>query len=155
DVVMEFTGGLADSTKADPASGKIILAIPDFAGNHNAGMIEFGNDGYLYISTGDGGNAGDGDKNGQNPHAPLAKIPRIDVDPPTVGRAYGIPADNPFASGVDGAPEVWVLGLRNPWRWTFDRATGDMWIADVGQNQIEELDVLVAGQQAGKNLGWS
>ncbi|HEV7559130.1 MAG TPA: PQQ-dependent sugar dehydrogenase [Kofleriaceae bacterium] len=155
DVVMEFSGGLTDPAKADPTSGKIILSIPDFASNHNGGMIEFGNDGYLYVATGDGGNAGDPNRNGQNTHALLAKILRIDVDHPAAPKPYGIPADNPFADGMNGAPEVWVFGVRNPWRWSFDRMTGDMWIGDVGQNQIEELDVLVTGQQAGKNLGWS
>jgi glucose/arabinose dehydrogenase len=155
DIVMEFTRSATDPDLADPTSGRVILSIPDFAGNHNAGMIEFGGDGYLYVATGDGGGAGDPDRNGQNTHALLAKILRIDVDHPAAGQPYGIPSDNPFANGVDGAPEVFIYGVRNPWRWSFDRANGDMWIGDVGQNQIEELDVLVAGQQAGKNLGWS
>src|SRR5262249_53729307 len=93
--------------------------------------------------------------NGQDPHALLAKILRIDVDHTAPPRAYAIPAGNPFADGAAGAPEVYILGVRNPWRWTFDPATGDMWIADVGQATIEELDVLPAGHQAGVNLGWS
>jgi glucose/arabinose dehydrogenase len=154
DVVVEYTGGRTDPNKADPASAKIILSIDDPAGNHNGGMMEFGSDGYLYISTGDGGNQGDPVNNGQNKNALLGKILRIDVDHPAGGKPYGIPADNPFAAG-GGAPEIFIIGLRNPWRWSFDRATGDMWIGDVGQNMIEELDVLPAGQQAGKNLGWS
>jgi glucose/arabinose dehydrogenase len=155
DTVVEFTRSADDPDKIDPTSARTVLAIPDFASNHNAGMIEFGSDGYLYVATGDGGGAGDPDRNGQNTHALLAKILRIDVDHPSGGKPYGIPADNPFADGVAGAPEVWLYGVRNPWRWTFDRKTGDMWIADVGQNQIEELDVLDAGHQAGTNLGWS
>jgi glucose/arabinose dehydrogenase len=117
-------------------------------------MIEFGSDGYLYIGTGDGGSAGDPQRNGQNTNALLGKILRIDVDHPANGKPYGIPADNPFAAG-GGAGEVFIYGVRNPWRWSFDRGTGDMWIGDVGQNILEELDVLPAGQQVGRNLGWS
>jgi hypothetical protein len=139
---------------ADPASEEVILAIPDYASNHNAGMIEFGDDGYLYVSTGDGGGGFDPNRNGQSTTALLAKILRLDVDHPASGKPYGIPADNPFVSG-GGAPEVFVYGLRNPWRWSFDAATGDMWIGDVGQTAQEELDFLPAGHQAGKNLGWS
>src|SRR5262245_49965209 len=138
DVVVEFSG---TGDRADPASARMILSIPDFAANHNGGMIEFGADGLLYISTGDGGQANDPQGNGQNTGALLAKILRIDVDR---GDPYAIPPDNPFAAG-GGAPEVFVYGLRNAWRWTFDRATGDMWIGDVGQGDWEELDVLPAG----------
>jgi glucose/arabinose dehydrogenase len=148
DVLVEFAG---NGDRADPASARTILSIPDFASNHNAGMVEFGADGLLYVSTGDGGQANDPHGNGQNPNALLAKILRIDVDR---GDPYAIPPDNPFVAG-GGAPEVFVTGLRNAWRWTFDRATGDMWIGDVGQGDWEELDVLPAGQQAGKNLGWN
>ncbi len=155
DVLVRYTASATDPNVADPTSATTILSIKDFAVNHNAGMIEFGSDGMLYISTGDGGSGGDPARNGQNTHALLAKILRIDVDHPANGMPYGIPADNPFADGVAGAPEVYIYGLRNPWRWSFDRATGDMYIGDVGQGLTEELDVLVAGQQAGKNLGWS
>jgi glucose/arabinose dehydrogenase len=153
-VLERFTVSAADPNQADPNSGVVILSIPDFATNHNAGMLEFGSDGYLYISTGDGGSGGDPARNGQNPNALLAKILRIDVDHPANGQMYGTPADNPYAGG-GGAPEVYLMGVRNPWRWTFDRGTGDMWIADVGQNCIEELDVLRAGTAKGANLGWS
>jgi glucose/arabinose dehydrogenase len=153
-IVAEYTGGRTDPNKADPASGKIILSIDDPFANHNGGMIEFGSDGYLYIGTGDGGSAGDPLRNGQNTNALLGKILRIDVDHPANGKQYGIPSDNPFAAG-GGAGEVFIYGVRNPWRWSFDRGTGDMWIGDVGQNILEELDVLPAGQQAGRNLGWS
>jgi glucose/arabinose dehydrogenase len=117
-------------------------------------MLEFGSDGDLYVGTGDGGGGGDPNQNGQNTNALLGKMLRIDVAHPANGNNYGIPADNPYANG-GGAPEVFMIGLRNPWRWSFDRATGDMWIGDVGQNLIEELDVLPVGQQNGKNLGWS
>lgn len=153
DVLEEYTVS-ADPNVADPASGKILLAIPDFATNHNGGMVEFGADGLLYVGEGDGGGGGDPERNGQNTSALLAKILRLDVDHPAGGKPYGIPAGNPFAAG-GGAPEVFVYGVRNPWRFSFDRATGDLWIGDVGQNLIDELDVLPAGQQAGKNLGWS
>ncbi len=154
DVLASYTGSTTDPNVADPASGKVLISIPDFASNHNAGMIEFGADGFLYVSTGDGGAGGDPHRNGQNTNVLLAKILRIDVDHPANGKPYGIPSDNPFASG-SGAPEVWIYGVRNPWRWSFDRATGDMWIGDVGQGVTEEVNVLLAGHQAGVNLGWS
>ena len=153
DIVERFTTS-ADPNVADPGSGTIILSVPDYASNHNGGMLEFGGDGFLYISLGDGGGMGDPDRNGQNTSALLAKILRIDVDHPANSKPYGIPADNPFATS-GGAPEVWIYGVRNPWRWSFDRANGDMYIGDVGQGQIEEIDVLKAGAQAGRNLGWS
>ncbi len=154
DVVERFTISGSDANVADPTSGVVLLAIPDYAVNHNAGMIEFGSDGYLYVSTGDGGAGGDPRRNGQNPFALLAKMLRIDPDHPAAGSAYGIPADNPFAHG-GGAPEVFIVGARNPWRYAFDRGNGDLWIADVGQDTVEEVDYLPAGHQLGKNLGWS
>lgn len=154
DVLARYTVSATDRNRADPDSGVAVLTIPDPYSNHNGGMIEFGSDGYLYISTGDGGGGGDPFGNAQNPDALLGKMLRIDVDHPDPGKPYGIPADNPYATGAGGAPEVFMLGLRNPWRWSFDRATGDMWIGDVGQSDIEELDVLLAGQQVGRNLGW-
>jgi glucose/arabinose dehydrogenase len=153
-VLQRFTASETDPGRADPASGEIILSIPDFASNHNGGMIEFGADGLLYVSTGDGGGTGDPENQGQDRSSLLAKILRIDVDRAEGGKRYGIPPGNPFSSG-GGAPEAFVLGLRNPWRWSFDRATGDMWIGDVGQFEYEELDILPAGRQAGRNLGWS
>jgi len=166
DILARYTASATDPSVADPASGTILLAIPDFASNHNGGMLEFGADGFLYIGTGDGGGGGDPHRNAQAIDRTaasciasqcdplLGKILRIDVDNPANGKPYGIPADNPFAAG-GGEPEIFMIGVRNPWRWAFDRMTGDMWIGDVGQNLIEELDVLPAGQQAGKNLGWS
>jgi glucose/arabinose dehydrogenase len=161
DVVARCTASATDPNKADPTCTEI-LVIPDFAANHNGGMIEFGKDGYLYISTGDGGKADDPNKNGQaltdnpgtNTVALLAKILRIDVDNKAGGKEYGIPSDNPFAAG-GGAPEIFAIGLRNAWRWSFDRANGDVWIGDVGQGAIEELDYVKAGQLKGKNFGWS
>jgi glucose/arabinose dehydrogenase len=161
-IVSRCTVSAADSNVANPACTPI-LSIPDSRSNHNGGMMEFGPDGYLYIGTGDGGGGGDPDRNGQsltngspqaNSIALLGKILRIDVNTKAPGKEYGIPATNPFAAS-GGAPEIFVIGLRNPWRWSFDKSTGDLWIGDVGQTLIEELDVLRPGQQAGKNLGWS
>jgi glucose/arabinose dehydrogenase len=135
----------------DPASERVLLAVEDFAGNHNGGMVAFGADGYLYAGTGDGGGGGDPQRNGQDPGALLGKILRIDIDS---GDPYGSPADNPGASGGELAPEVWALGLRNPWRFSFDRLTGDLWIGDVGQGAWEEIDAQPAGA-GGRNYGWN
>jgi glucose/arabinose dehydrogenase len=148
-VVSEFT--VEDPAEGEPDLGseRVILQITQPAGNHNGGSIHFGPDGYLYLGFGDGGGAGDTYDNGQNPDTLLAKILRIDVDNPSGGREYGIPADNPFV-GEAVRDEVWAWGVRNPWRWSFDRETGDMWIADVGQNQREEIDLGVRGA----NYGW-
>jgi hypothetical protein len=154
DVLARYTANVGDPYSADPNSGVVLISIPDRFSNHNGGMIEFGNDGFLYISTGDGGFGGDPYGNGQNPNVLLGKILRIDVDQQDPGLPYAIPATNPFASG-SGAREVFILGLRNPWRWSFDRANGDMWIADVGQALVEEIDYLPTGAQAGRNLGWN
>jgi glucose/arabinose dehydrogenase len=143
-----------DPSHADLASGKILISIDDPFGNHNGGMIDFGRDGFLYIGTGDGGGANDQLMNGQNKDALLGKMLRIDVDHPAGGKPYGIPKSNPFASG-GGAPEIYMLGLRNPWRWSFDQITGDQWIGDVGQDQIEEVDFVANGKGAGVNLGWN
>jgi glucose/arabinose dehydrogenase len=151
-VIMRYTVSETDPDVADPASGMVLLSIPDFAANHNGGMIEFGSDGYLYIGTGDGGGGGDPRMHGQNPNTLLGKLLRIDVDKPANGKPYGIPAGNPFAA-AGGAPEVYVYGLRNPWRWGFD-TNGDLYIGDVGQDEIEELTILPAGKIAGANLGW-
>lgn len=155
DVVARCSVSADNPDKADRASCVEILSIDDFASNHNGGMIEFGKDGMLYIGTGDGGGANDPRGTGQSLDSLLGKMLRIDVDGTNgTGGKYGIPADNPFANG-GGAPEIFMLGLRNPWRWSFDRMTGDMWIGDVGQDKFEELNYLPAGQQNGKNLGWS
>jgi glucose/arabinose dehydrogenase len=170
DVVERFSVSQSDPNKADPTSGLIILSVPDPAENHNGSMLNFGSDGYLYISEGDGGNQGDPPKNGQallltSPNCNgcyplLAKILRIDVDHPSGSNAYGIPPNNPYADGVMGFPEILIRGVRNPWRWTFDHATGDMYIGDVGQDTYEEVDVIQAANIDGTpnnavNLGWS
>lgn len=142
----------ADANRADPASGRVLLAIPDFAPKHNGGMLAFGPDGYLYVGTGDGGGSGDPARNGQNLEALLGKLLRLDVDR---GQPYSIPPDNPFLRRQGARPEIWAYGLRNPWRFSFDRATGDLWIGDVGQNAWEEINVQPAGSRGGENYGWS
>ncbi|RPH35624.1 MAG: glucose dehydrogenase, partial [Chloroflexi bacterium] len=127
-----------DPARADPASGRILFAVPDPAANHNGGSLAFGPDGYLYIAMGDGGGQNDQFGNGQNLNSLLAKILRIDVDAaPAAGRTYAIPPANPFAGG-GGAPEIWAYGVRNPWRITFDRALGELFMGDVGGGAWEE-----------------
>jgi glucose/arabinose dehydrogenase len=143
----------ADASRADPASARVLFAVPDQFPNHNGGMLAFGPDGYLYISMGDGGSAGDPNGNGQNLNAMLAKILRIDIDSAT--KPYGIPKDNPFVGRPGARAEVWAYGLRNPWRFSFDRQTGDMWIGDVGQNAYEEVDFQPASSKGGEDYGWN
>lgn len=125
---------------------RILIVIPQPYSNHNGGMIAFGPDGYLYIGMGDGGSGGDPDNYAQNPQELLGKFLRIDVDRFS---PYAIPPDNPLVQGT-GKPEIFALGLRNPWRFSFDRQTGDLWAADVGQNMWEEVDII----HKGKNYGW-
>jgi glucose/arabinose dehydrogenase len=141
----------ADPGRADPQSEARLLRIAQPFPNHNGGATVFGPDGYLYLGLGDGGSGGDPMGNGQNPEVLLGKILRIDVN---AGEPYSIPADNPFASG-GGAAEVWAYGLRNPWRISFDRQTGDLYIGDVGQGMWEEIDFLPAGSPGGTNFGWN
>ncbi len=134
-----------------------LVEIPDTEGNHNGGQLQFGPDGMLYFGDGDGGGAGDqhgAHGNGQNPGVLLGKLSRIDVDTRTGGLPYGIPKGNPFAGTSGWRPEIWALGLRNPWRFSFDRAGGDLWIGDVGQNSWEEVDHLKHGL-GGINFGWN
>jgi glucose/arabinose dehydrogenase len=143
-----------DPNRIDAASGEVLLAVPDSRVNHNGGLVTFGPDGLLYAGLGDGGGGGDPDGNAQDPRTLLGSIIRIDPDG---GSPYAIPATNPFAeSGVGGgAPEVWAWGLRNPWRFSFDRATGDLYIGDVGQGAIEEVNWLPAESVGGVNFGWN
>ena len=131
---------------ADAASESILMKVKQPYSNHNGGAVVFGPDGYLYLSLGDGGLAGDPHKNGQDTTSLLGKILRIDVNS---GDPYTIPSDNPFGN------EVWAYGLRNPWRISFDRSSGDLWIGDVGQGEWEEIDYLPAGSGGGANFGWS
>jgi glucose/arabinose dehydrogenase len=148
--------------RATPSSRKPILHLEQPQPNHNGGQLAFGPDGYLYLGLGDGGNQGDVGPghapggNGQSLGTWLGKILRID---PTREPAYSVPADNPFVDTADAKPEIWSYGLRNPWRFSFDKETGDLWIGDVGQNEYEEIDRVVAtnGRDAGKgvNFGWN
>ena len=140
-----------DATQAVPASEKILLSIDQPFTNHNAGDLIFGPDGYLYIPTGDGGSGNDPQRNGQNLMSLLAKMLRIDVDN---GSPYAIPTDNPFVDDSLAANEIWAYGLRNPWRVDFDPQTGEFYIADVGQNAFEEIDVQPAASAGGENYGW-
>jgi glucose/arabinose dehydrogenase len=147
--------GLADPTPT------LVLSIPQPQANHNGGWLDFGPDGFLYVATGDGGSGDDlgtghtaGIGNAQDlTDNLLGKILRLDVDHPSGGLNYGVPASNPFV-GVPGDDEIWAYGLRNPWRPSFDRLTGDLWIADVGQNAKEELNFQPAGSLGGENYGW-
>ena len=136
---------------ANPASSVILLTIPQPYLNHNGGQLQFGPDGYLYIGMGDGGGPSDPLNNAQNLNSLLGKILRIDVDG---GFPYAIPTDNPFAGDPAARDEIWALGLRNPWRFSFDRLNGDLFIADVGQANWEELDFQPAGSPGGQNYGW-
>uniref|UniRef100_Q024X4 Glucose/sorbosone dehydrogenase-like protein n=1 Tax=Solibacter usitatus (strain Ellin6076) TaxID=234267 RepID=Q024X4_SOLUE len=142
-----------DREAADGASEVVLLKIAQPFANHNGGQIRFGGDGYLYIGMGDGGSAGDPMGNGQNLGALLGKMLRIDVesDPGNVR----IPPDNPFVNAAGARPEIWAYGLRNPWRYSFDRASGDLWIADVGQDAYEEVDFQAASSRGGENYGWN
>lgn len=146
-VIAEYSASLGDPNVADPASGRIVLTIDhsDF-GNHNGGQLQFGPDGYLYAGTGDGGGGGDPLESGQNLDTLLGKILRIDVDG---AQPYAVPPTNPFV-GVDGRDEIFAYGLRNPWRFSFDRLTGRLFAGDVGQNSREEIDIIVSGG----NYGW-
>jgi glucose/arabinose dehydrogenase len=139
--------------EADPNSELTILEQDQPYWNHNGGCMKFGPDGQLYISLGDGGSGGDPQNYGQNKKTFLGKILRINVDNSTVDEPYAIPEDNPFVGNADYFPEIWSLGWRNPWRFSFDRLTGDMWIADVGQNEWEEVNFEAAGA-GGLNYGW-
>jgi glucose/arabinose dehydrogenase len=136
---------------ADPASAKTILHFDQPYANHNGGMLAFGRDGYLYIGTGDGGSQGDPHNNGQSLGTLLGKILRIDVNS---GSPYAIPPTNPFVSKAGARKEIWAYGLRNPWRFSFDRSTGDVFIGDVGQNTTEEIDARRYSSPAGANFGW-
>jgi glucose/arabinose dehydrogenase len=154
--VSSFTVDPATPDSVDPRTEHRLLFVKQPYPNHNGGALAFGPDGELYISLGDGGSGGDPQGNGQSLTTLLAKILRIDVDHPGNGRPYGIPTDNPYASGSGGRrPEIWLTGLRNPWRMSFDRATGDLWIGDVGQSAWEEIDVQRAGVPGGTNFGWN
>jgi len=144
-----------DAGQADPGSEVVILEVAQPYSNHNGGQIAFGPDGYLYIALGDGGSGGDPQGNGQNTSTLLGALLRIDIDQTGGQMAYRIPPDNPFAGGNCPRPgcreEIYAYGLRNPWRFSFDDTSGRLWLADVGQNAWEEIDVV----ESGKNYGWN
>ncbi len=151
-VVSKFSV-LADPDLALPETEETILVVPQPFANHNGGQLAFGPmDGYLYIGLGDGGSGGDPFNNAQNAGSLLGKILRIDTE--TGAGPYQVPGSNPFVGVPGAAPEVWALGLRNPWRFSFDRETGDLYIGDVGQGLWEEIDVLPAAHPGGANFGW-
>ena len=135
---------------ADPASAKLIIGIDQPFSNHNGGQLQFGPDGKLCIGMGDGGSGGEPQNHGQDRSPLLGDLLRIDVD---AGDPYGIPADNPYATSTQFRREIWAYGLRNPWRFSFDRTAGLLYVADVGQNAWEEVNA-VSATQAGINYGW-
>jgi len=141
----------ANPDVANGASSKVILTVSHPRSNHNGGLALFGPDGMLYLGLGDGGGAGDPDKNGQNPNTLLGALLRINVDG---GDPYSIPAGNPFANRNDARPEIWAIGLRNPWRFAFDAVDGFLYVADVGQDVLEEVNV-IPSSRSGANFGWN
>jgi glucose/arabinose dehydrogenase len=158
-VVSELTAS-TDLARADPAGERALLTVADQYANHNGGQLAFGPDGYLYIGFGDGGGGGDPLRSGQSTQTLLGKILRIDIDGAVAaGKQYAIPARNPYAAGGaspgGGLPEIWAYGLRNPWRFSFDRANGDLYIGDVGQGDWEEINRQAGTSPGGENYGWN
>lgn len=147
--IVRFTS--KDRKTTNPSTGEILMKYPSEFENHNGGWLGFGPDNMLYIGNGDGGAGNDPNKHGQALDTLLGKILRIDVSPET---GYKTPPDNPFVNDKNAKPEIWAYGVRNPWRCSFDRATGDFWIGDVGQNHWEEIDYMPKGKGAGANFGW-
>jgi glucose/arabinose dehydrogenase len=150
-VVARYSVSATDPNRADPTSARILLNVAQPFSNHNGGHLAFGPDGYLYIGLGDGGSGGDPGNRAQDLSTLLGKILRIDVDG---GTTYAIPPSNPFVNRAGARGEIWAYGLRNPWRYSFDRATGDLWIADVGQNAWEEVNFTPSTSIGGENYGW-
>ncbi len=151
-VVARYRVSADDPDAADLASEEVLLRVGQPYGNHNGGQIKFGPDGYLYVALGDGGSGGDPLDSGQDRSTLLGTLLRIDV---RTGGAYAVPADNPFVDHEGVRPEIWSWGLRNAWRFSFDRATGDLFIADVGQNKLEEVNFQPADSPGGENYGWN
>jgi len=151
-VIARYQVSAADPNRANPQSARVLLRVNQPFINHNGGQLQFGPDGYLYIGLGDGGSGGDPGNRAQNPAELLGKMLRIDVDS---ADPYGIPLSNPFRGRFGYRGEIWALGMRNPWRFSFDRVTGDLWIADVGQGLWEEIDFQPATSIGGENYGWN
>jgi len=149
--ISRFKVSSMDANKADSASEINLLNILQPFNNHKGGQLSFGPDSLLYIGLGDGGSSGDPGNRARNPLERLGKILRIDVNQ---GETYGVPASNPFYNSTTALNEVWALGLRNPWRFSFDRLTGDLWIADVGQDRVEEINFQPASSKGGEDYGW-
>jgi glucose/arabinose dehydrogenase len=141
----------ATTDRADPKSETVLLRVGQPYSNHNGGQLAFGADGYLYIGMGDGGAANDPQGHAQNPASLLGKLLRIDVDRTGAAQPYAVPPDNPFVTKKGYRPEIWALGLRNPWRFSFDARSGALWLADVGQDRVEEIDII----RKGGNYGWN
>jgi glucose/arabinose dehydrogenase len=152
--ISEFSSTDGGAT-LDPGSERVLISVNQPESNHNGGNLAFGPDGFLYIGMGDGGSGGDPFNNAQDNNSLLGKILRIDVESaPDPGLAYAIPTTNPFVQTAGFRGEIWALGLRNPWRFSFDRLTGDLYIGDVGQGSFEEVDFQAAGSAGGQNYGW-
>ena len=151
-VIAEYTASATNANLSDPATERILLTVDQVSNfnNHKAGQLAFGPDGFLYFGLGDGGSGGDPFGHGQSTATLLGKMMRIDVNTTSPGLQYGIPPDNPFATG-GGLPEIFAIGFRNPWRFSFDRTGGRLFVADVGQNMFEEVDIV----QKGGNYGWN
>jgi glucose/arabinose dehydrogenase len=150
--LVEYT---LDANEVVDGSERVLLSTIKDRPVHNAGQVRFGPDGYLYFGLGDGSPSADAQENGQNSFTLLGTVMRIDPTPAPDGAPYTVPADNPFADGVDGAPEVWIYGVRNPWRFSWDPETLDMWLPDLGDADVEEINLIRAGEEAGANMGWS
>ena len=153
-VISRFSRNETNPSIADPNSELIILTFSQPFSNHNGGELAFGPDGYLYISSGDGGSGGDPQNNSQFLGSMLGKLLRIDVNNSTEASPYVIPAENPFVSNPNANDEIWAYGLRNPWKFSFDRSTNDLWIGDVGQNAREEINLTPSTDSGGLNYGW-
>lgn len=151
-VIAEYLASMANPNQSDPASERILLTVNQVENftNHKAGQLAFGPDGFLYFGLGDGGGGGDPFGHGQNTQILLGKMMRINVNSTSPGKQYAIPPDNPFASG-GGLPEIYAFGFRNPWRFSFDPPSGRLFVADVGQDSFEEIDIV----QKGSNYGWN